>query len=213
MKKNKILGIGVVVLMIMIGLLTVIYVRGALPPPDEIEGPRMVFHLNASYDKDIYIDNTIGSNVRIYGDDGAIYPTQSYTGSSDFIYPGYMDPFDPGIIAKDSVTFNPAYIDLEYTEIDRRHNRPFYEQYCVNRTLRVDGADSSEKVFLRLFYEPWYWHPIDSLMDQYTLGMLREFYAFNAIVVETTYMLTNHQRDPICRYSVEERDSISFSIA
>ena len=48
-------------------------------------------------------------SLRIYGEQGAVYPTQSYYGANDFIYPEEYDPFDPGIIEKDSITFNSAF--------------------------------------------------------------------------------------------------------
>ncbi len=88
-------------------------------------------------------------SVRIYGEEEAVYPTQSYYGSNDFIYPLEYDPFDPGVIEKDSITFNPAFIDGHAGE---------YE-------IRAQG-DASEKIFLRAFYEPGYTHPIDLLMDK-----------------------------------------------
>jgi hypothetical protein len=160
--------------------------------------PRVVFHKDsAGLTPGIYVDNTASVFVRVYGEEEAVYPTQSYTGELDFIYPTYVDPFDPGVLAKDSVTFNPAFIDLEYIEIDRMNTGAMYEKYCVDRTIRVNGGDASEKVFLRLFYEPWYWHPVDSLMDEYSDVMLRDLEAFNAIVVETTYFLTDALRNPI----------------
>ena len=110
-------------------------------------------------------------SVRIYGEEGAVYPTQSYTGSEDFIYPSEEDPFDPGIIEKDSITFNPAFwYGHEEFEIQAR-------------------GDASEKIFLRAFYEPGYTHDPDDLMGGCG-ALLEPVEQFDAIVTETTYFLT-----------------------
>ena len=164
----------------------------AQPPVQNTTAPRMAFELNASDDKDPYLDYN-NNGVRLYGEDNAIYPTQSYTGADDFIYPNYVDPFDPGVISKDSITFNPAYIDMEYWE----HYPPNDPGNWTNKTIRANGGDASEKVFLRMFYEPGYWHPVDSLMDQYSDSTLEDLEKFDAIVVETTYMITDANRNPI----------------
>jgi len=129
--------------------------------------------------------------LRLYGEDGAIYPTQSYTGVNDFIYPDPVDPFDPGIISKDSITFNPAYIPgvYEYAEVE-------------DKAITVDGADSREKVFFRTFYEPEYWHDIDAVMEaEYPQGLdgfneNRIGTGVDCIVTETTYMLADANRNP-----------------
>jgi hypothetical protein len=124
--------------------------------------------------------------VRIYGEEGAIYPTQSMTGALDFIYPDPVDPFDPGVIAKDSVTFNPAYIENRYG----------------SNEITVDGANADEKIFLRAFYEPEYYHPIDAKMNNASSGTDSVYMENGALVVETTYMLlldnggSGHSGDP-----------------
>ena len=144
--------------------------------------PRMAYEFDANNTTGLYINyNDIlrMPNVRIYGEEGAIYPTQSYTGADDFIYPDPVDPFDPGVIAKDSATFNPAYIDDEYA----------YASEQWEPEITVDGEDGDEKVFLRTFYEPGYAHPNDTKMSEYyTLDPLNSF-DMGALVTETTYML------------------------
>jgi len=94
---------------------------GVEPPAQNVTAPRLAFEMNASDDEDMYVDDN--GELRVFGEEGAIYPTQSYRGVDDFIYPNYVDPFDPGVIAKDSVTFNPAFIDMTY-----------YEPYLMNYT-------------------------------------------------------------------------------
>jgi len=69
-----------------------------------------------------------------------------------------------------------------------------------NQTIRVNGGDSSEKVFLRMFYEPGYQHGVDSLMASYSNVDLHETDKFDAIVVETTYMLTDVNRNPVAGF-------------
>ena len=114
------------------------------------------------------------TTLRVYGECYAIYPTHSYNGTKDFIYPNAIDVFDPGVISKDSLTFNPALIYMLY------HGEP----------IRVGGGDASEKVFLRLFYEPCYHHGVDDKMDACSSSVLYSVEPFDAIVTETTYVLT-----------------------
>ena len=138
--------------------------------------PRMVYEFDAADDTGIYI-NDVGENdgptLRIYGEEGAIYPTHTLTNTLDFIYPDAVDPFDPGVIAKDSVTFNPAYIENAYD----------------GKEITVDGSNGDEKVFLRTFYEPGYGHGIDVKMNEPGHGTNPVFMSHGALVVETTYML------------------------
>ena len=149
--------------------------------------PRMAYEFDANNTTGLYINyNDIlrMPNVRIYGEEGAIYPTQSYTGADDFIYPDPVDPFDPGVIGKDSVTFNPAYIDNQYA--NARDGRA--------STITVDDENSDEKVFLRLFYEPGYYHVADDIMSDY-YSLTPVSMENGAIVTETTYMLLNDNSD------------------
>ena len=110
-------------------------------------------------------------SVRIYGEENAIYPTHSYTDGSpyawDFIYMDETQPFDPGVIQKDSITFNPIFLDHSYG-IDA-------------------NGDACEKVFLRTFYEPEYEHNADCVMSSAGPDNLEAVGAFNAVVTETTY--------------------------
>jgi PKD repeat protein len=132
--------------------------------------------------------------IRIYGEDNAVYPTQSYYGPDDFIYPMEYDPFDPGIIEKDSITFNPAFIDGHGGE---------YE-------IKAQG-DASEKVFLRAFYEPGYTHDVDALMDSWSNVNLLPVEVFDAIVTETTYhLLTLYDRDPTVGYPGETKMMLPY---
>jgi hypothetical protein len=142
--------------------------------------PRMVFEYDAATADDLFVnDDGMGNaTVRVYGEAGAIYPTHVLTGDKDFIYPNPVDPFDPGVIAKDSVTFEPAYIDDEY--------EPASEWWAPE--IIVDGDDGDEKVFFRVFYDPGYGHAADDIMSAYyTLDPVSM--PDGAIVTETTYML------------------------
>jgi hypothetical protein len=51
-----------------------------------------------------------------------------------------------------------------------------------------------------MFYEPCYHHGIDTLMDSYSNVDLHPTDIFDAIVTETTYMLTTANRDPVAGY-------------
>jgi len=145
--------------------------------------PRMVFEYDADDDEDLFV-NSDGAGecevptVRIYGEADAIYPTQSFTGADNFIYPNHVDAFDPGVIAKDSVTFNPAYLDDEYG---------LASAWWTDNII-VDGENGDEKVFLRVFYEPGYAHVADSVMSDY-YSLTGVSMALGAVVTETTYML------------------------
>jgi len=114
--------------------------------------------------------------LRVYGEESAVYPTHSYYGENDFIYPIESDPFDPGVIEKDSITFNPAFL----------HGHEEYE-------IKAQG-DASEKVFLRAFYEPRYTHDIDVLMDSWSDVILQPIETFDGIITETTYFLTTLEK-------------------
>jgi len=136
------------------------------------EKPRMAFEFDAVDATDFFV-NEDEPTLRIYGEDDAVYPTQSYTGAVDFIYPEAVHPFDPGVIAKDSVTFNPAYIENDYKDTE----------------ITVAGSDGDEKVFFRMFYEPGYGHARDNLMDDMGSDTHLVSMPNGALVTETTYML------------------------
>jgi chitodextrinase len=152
---------------------------------DYYKMPRFVFEFDASNHIDFFInEGTMEPSVRIYGEENFYYPTQSYTGPDDFVYDLEEDPFDPGIIKKDSITFNPAFID---------GHGGVYE-------IQAQG-DASEKIFLRAFYEPGYTHPVDTLMDDCSDVILKPVEQFDAIVTETTYFLvTLDEREPTFGY-------------
>ena len=147
--------------------------------------PRMAFEYNAVDTEDLFVNGVAGDpTVRIYGEGGAIYPTQSLTDDKDFIYPKHVDAFDPGVIAKDSVTFNPAYIHSAYK----------------NKEIQIDNGNGDEKVFLRAFYDPGYAHAIDAKMKIEYPNELRELNGTyrmpeGALVTETTYMLVKYSAD------------------
>ena len=145
--------------------------------------PRMVFEYDAVDTEDLFVnDDGVDPTVRVYGEEGAIYPTQSFTGADDFIYPDPVDAFDPGVIGKDSVTFNPAYLDNEY-EYTRK------DGVTITEAISVDSEDSDEKVFLRVFYEPGYGHEADAKMYYHYDDLTTVLMDAGAIVTETTYML------------------------
>ncbi len=137
------------------------------------EMPRFVFEFDAYDDTDFFInEGTAEPSVRLYGEQDFVYPTQSYTGADDFVYDREYYPFDPGVIKKDSITFNSAFID---------GHAGVYE-------IKAQG-DASEKMFLRAFYEPGYTHPVDTLMNDCSNVILKDVEQFDAIVTETTYFL------------------------
>jgi len=149
--------------------------------------PRMVYEHDAVDGKDLYVNeydcqcnDDYDATVRIYGEDDYYYPTHSFTGSNDDFYKSETDPFNPGIIAKDSITFNSAWLDHDYG-------------------VNAQG-NAAEKVFLRSFYEPGYCHPKDNLMDAWSQSNLLPVEEFNAIVTETTYFLTTLDREPTVGY-------------
>ncbi|HVQ00402.1 MAG TPA: hypothetical protein VMT57_02695 [Candidatus Thermoplasmatota archaeon] len=161
--------------------------------------PRVVFQYDATTNVDLYINqNEQGPTVRLYGEPGYIYPTESWSLDScawnefshniydwgcldnDFVYPSPLLSFLPGAIPKDSITFNPACLGQMYH----------------NRAITVNGADSGEKVLLRMFYEPNYQHCVDQKMSCYSPAALEPVEPFNAIVLETTYILLDHNVEP-----------------
>jgi hypothetical protein len=111
------------------------------------------------------------------------------------VYPEEYDPFDPGIIEKDSITFNPAFL--------HGHDNPY-------GTIIAQG-NAAEKVFLRAFYEPGYTHGIDSKMDGCSDVTLYPVETFDAIVAETTYGLINYTRNnPKVGYPSPDRTEFVF---
>ena len=73
------------------------------------------------------------STIKLYGH---VYPK----GNAPERYSDWTQPFDPTVIPKDSITFNPAYLDWD---------------------MSAQSTDSNEKTYLRAWYEPCgkYWGP------------------------------------------------------
>jgi parallel beta-helix repeat protein len=122
------------------------------------KAPRLsfAFDRNNSFDpliNDNFINN---ATVRIYGEDSK-GPIRVYT--------EYQQPFNPAVIPKDSVTFNPAIILWDGT----------------NFTMLGDGTDADIKKFLRMWYEPGHIYR----------GGLKSEGPHPTIVFESTYMLVD----------------------
>jgi hypothetical protein len=159
--------------------------------------PRVVFEFDAENGTDIYInENNPNPSIRVYGDSylPTRYPNQVWISacyidgdtSLDFLYTDLYQPFDPAVIEKDSITFNPAYMNAMY---------PYAEQ--VDKAITVDGQDSDEKVHLRLFYEPCYNHSIDAKMEEiYQTGLNPVPFDLGAIVMEYTSQLLDSEGWP-----------------
>ena len=134
---------------------------------------RVVFEYDAEDDMDIYVD-FYNQALRVYGEEDSSYPTHSYFNNVDFYYRDETDVFDPGVIVKDSITFNPALLETDI----------------------VCDTSLDEKIFHRMFYEPEYGHSGDIVMNR---DDNENWYCekFNAIVTETSYMfVTDDTRDP-----------------
>jgi len=90
-------------------------------------------------------------------------------------YTDPWDPFDPQLPQaprKDSLTFNPAYMDRF-----RHGGEPLSSLYP---RISIEERDAREKVFLRMWYEPEY---LDKIRIEDT-----EVYTFPALMQELTYM-------------------------
>ena len=116
-KKGIRKGIGIALVAIMIASIFALVV------------PTAVASNNPSVPEDYYPNSTI----RIYGD---VCPM----GNAPERYSDWTQPFDPTIIPKDSITFNPAYLDWD---------------------MSAQSTDTNEKTYLRAWYEPCgkYWGP------------------------------------------------------
>jgi len=146
--------------------------------------PRLVYAYDALNTNDFYINEySPRPSIRIYGEEHACYPSQSSYASNDFIYPVESDAFDPGVVVKDSITFNPAVL----------YGHEEYE-------IKAQG-DASEKIFFRFFYEPGYTHAVDYLMNTYSNVILHPVETFDSITTETSYMLTTFDKSkPVVGY-------------
>ena len=118
----------------------------------------------AKYNPTIPPETEVNSSIRIYGD---VQPQ----GNAPERYDDWTQPFDPTIIPKDSITFNPAMLDRDFGVV-------------------VNGENAREKIFLRAWYEPCgkYWGCYDDDFDSEYWGF-RKVHTYQTINMEYTYML------------------------
>jgi hypothetical protein len=109
------------------------------------------------------VDITEGSSIRIYGEDN-MGPYKPYDSQGQMYYDNWSDPFNPGILQKDSVTFNPAII-LWDGQVS---------------PMSANSYNIHEKKFLRMWYEPEHVYS-------------KPGYCYPTIEVESTYMLVDKQ--------------------
>jgi len=116
-------------------------------------------------------DEEPSSSVRIYGD---VQPQ----GNAPEQYEHWKEPFDPTVIPKDSITYNPAII-----EESREDGEPYY-----GIIIGVDGSSENarEKIFARSWYEP---------CGRYNGPRKNDTHP--TINMEFTYMLMNTEYLPI----------------
>jgi parallel beta-helix repeat protein len=129
------------------------------------KAPRVAFTFDKSDGEDVYINEDLLENsiVRIYGE-GDIGPSR--------VYEKYWKPFDPVVIPKDSVTFNPALIEWD----------------PINFTMSADSVNIDVKKFLRMWYEP---------QNRFN-GPLRREGPHPTITLESTYVLVSRSgKDPV----------------
>ncbi len=112
------------------------------------------------------------SSIRIYGD---VQPH----GNAPERYINFEEPFDPTVIPKDSITYNPAIIEESGEE-----GEPYYRVLVGNAIGSPENA--REKIFLRSWYEP---------CGQYNGPRKNDSYP--TINMEYTYMLLNTLYLPI----------------
>lgn len=118
------------------------------------------------------------SGIRVYGEDDmgpAIYNCFNDPNGVCTVrgYTDYKDPFDPTILKKDSLTFNPAKI--------------FYED---GYPISADSVNANEKKFLRVWYEPDHNY---SKLKYHTRGLGEWRNVTGTIELESTYMLVDRQ--------------------
>ncbi|MBC7264087.1 MAG: carboxypeptidase regulatory-like domain-containing protein [Chloroflexi bacterium] len=127
--------------------------------------------------------------VRLYGYDGRSAGDSTATDRLAPTYPvevyPYTDPwapFNPHLPQaprKDSLTFDPAYMN----EFDHT-GEPIHALYG---RIRTENGDAREKVFLRMWYEPEY---MDKILTSSSV------YTFPALLQEYTYMLLDTTDKP-----------------
>jgi PKD repeat protein len=138
--------------------------------------PRLAFAFDVEHETDVldevimggHLDpyvNDYGPNVsvRIYGEDD-MGPFSNYTADGRYAYRSYEDPFDPAVLQKDSITFNPAIVLWDGTTYP----------------MSADSTDIDVKKYLRMWYEP------DHVYS-------KPVYKRPTIEVETTYLLIDSQ--------------------
>jgi hypothetical protein len=143
--------------------------------------PRLSFAYDVEHEEDVLDEVIMGGHldpyvndygpfvsVRIYGEDDE-GPLGGYSADGRYVYNSYDQPFDPAILQKDSITFNPAIV--QWTP-------GLYE-------MSADSEDVDVKKFLRMWYEP------DHVYS-------KPIYKHPTIEVETTYMMIDSQdKDPV----------------
>ena len=111
-------------------------------------------------------DSVETDGIRLYGFDSLgpgflpatdpLVPDRDGDGDDDIIeYPPYTDPMAPfnpqssQAPPKDSLTFDPAYMN-EYIHGGE-------ELSSLYKMISIEESDAREKVFFRMWYEPWHW--------------------------------------------------------
>ena len=132
----------------------------------------------------------------LFGVVAADVPDQGGTGlhAEDPAYVRYAEPiFNPQLRqapVKDSVTFNPAFMS-EFETFDENHALGLYNK------IFAGARNATEKVWFRMWYEPWHWDKDLNANDEldidpeteepYAPGERDEWYP--AVMQEFTYML------------------------
>ncbi len=116
-------------------------------------------------------DEEPASSIRIYGD---VQPH----GNAPERYINYKEPFDPTVIPKDSITYNPAIIE--------ESREPGEQYYGIIIGKGSSSENAREKIFVRSWYEP---------CGQYNGPRKNDSHP--TINMEYTYMLMNTLYLPI----------------
>ncbi len=167
------------------------------PDPEDHTGDRVKFWFDPAVGGKKYKD---AQGVRIYGRNPDTDPMRHLLGTAGDLtatdvlrssypveVPPYTDPwapFNPQLSQaprKDSLTFNPAYMD-EY----RNGNEPLSALYS---RISIEEQDAREKVFFRMWYEPQY-------LDKVLRLSPTEVYTFPALMQEFTYVFLDTQDRP-----------------
>jgi len=133
--------------------------------------PRVAFAYDVDYENgvgdglDLYVNQWGGSSsIRIYGEDNLGPITNYGTGGIANRYLGWQDPFDPTVLQKDSITFNPTIVQWDGNVYP----------------MSAQSEDIDVKTFLRTWYEPGHYYS-------------KTTYKRPTIETETTYMLIDRQ--------------------